>query len=131
MTVDQKRTWSARSIKNLTGVHPVLVRVANEALQLSPIDFVVTEGLRTLERQKALRAAGASRTLNSKHLTGHAIDVAALVDGQIRWDWPLYRHIAGAFKVAAKNQAIHIKWGGDWQRFPDGPHFEIDPKLHP
>src|SRR5690606_19512588 len=90
--------FSSRSLKRLEGVHPRLVALAREAIALSPVDFMITEGLRTKARQAALVKAGASRTWRSRHLTGHAIDVAALVDGQVRWDWPLYPRIAAAFK---------------------------------
>jgi peptidoglycan L-alanyl-D-glutamate endopeptidase CwlK len=92
---------------------------------------MVTEGLRTPQRQAALVRAGASRTKLSRHLTGHAVDVAALVDGQVRWDWPLYPRIAAAFKAAAARQDTAIIWGGDWPTLRDGPHFELDRKAFP
>ena len=79
----------------------------------------------------ALVRAGASRTKHSRHLTGHAIDVAAMVDGQVRWDWPLYPRIAAAFKAAAARQGTVIVWGGDWPTLRDGPHFELDRKAFP
>lgn len=122
---------SERSTKRLDGVHPRLVAVVREAAALSPVDFMVTEGLRSRERQAALVRAGASRTLRSRHLTGHAVDVAALVDGQVRWDWPLYPRIAAAFKAAAARQGTAMVWGGDWTRLRDGPHFELDRKAVP
>jgi len=122
---------SQRSLTRLTGVHPRMVALVKEAITLSPVDFMVTEGLRTPERQAALFRAGASRTKNSRHLTGHAIDVAALVDGQVRWDWPLYARIAAAFKAAAARQGTAIVWGGDWTSLRDGPHFELDRKVFP
>lgn len=123
--------FSVRSRRALEGVHPDLVAVAEAALAMSPVDFMVTEGLRTPARQAALVKAGASRTLNSRHLTGHAIDVAAVVGGQIRWDWPLYPRIAAAFKQAAQARDVEIVWGGDWPRLRDGPHFELDRKAYP
>lgn len=122
---------SERSLKRLAGVHPCLVTVVREAAALSPVDFMVTEGLRTPERQAALVRAGASRTQRSRHVTGHAVDVAALVDGQVRWDWPLYPRIAAAFKAAAARQGTAIIWGGDWTRLRDGPHFELDRRVFP
>lgn len=122
---------SARSLNRLEGVHPRLVALAREAIALSPVDFMVTEGLRTKARQAALVKAGASRTWRSRHLTGHAIDVAALVDGQVRWDWPLYPRIAAALKAAAARQGTAIVWGGDWPTLRDGPHFELDRKAFP
>lgn len=117
---------SKRSIDRLEGVHPALVGVVREAILRTPVDFMVTEGLRTSARQAALVRAGASRTLKSRHLTGHAVDVAALVGGQVRWDWPLYPRIAEAFKAAAREQGVALVWGGDWPRLRDGPHFELD-----
>lgn len=122
---------SQRSLRNLEGVHPRLVALVREALAISPVDFMITEGLRTPARQVSLVRAGASRTLNSRHLTGHAVDVAALVDGQVRWDWPLYSRIARAFKAAAARQGTAIVWGGDWARLRDGPHFELDRSAFP
>ena len=122
---------SERSMKRLEGVHPRLVALAREAIALSPVDFMITEGLRTKERQLALVRAGASRTKRSRHLTGHAIDVAAMVDGQVRWDWPLYPRIAAAFKAAATRQGTTIVWGGDWPTLRDGPHFELDRRVFP
>lgn len=122
---------SARSRARLEGVHPALVGVVEAAIATTPVDFMVTEGLRTASRQAALVRAGASRTLNSRHLTGHAVDVAALIDGAVRWDWPLYPRIAEAMKTAAKAQGVALVWGGDWPRLRDGPHFELDRRAYP
>lgn len=123
--------FSQRSLKNLDGVHPDLVRVAKRALELSEVDFGVIEGLRTPERQRELKAKGASMTLNSRHITGHAIDVAAFVAAELRWDWPLYPKIAKAFKQAASELNVKIVWGGDWRKLKDGPHFELDRSAYP
>ena len=123
--------FGSRSRANLIGVHPDLVKVAKRAIKITEVDFTVTEGVRTKERQAALVAAGASTTMNSRHLTGHAIDVAALIGAEIRWDWPLYTKIAKAMKQAANELNVAIKWGGDWKSFKDGPHFELDRKVYP
>lgn len=122
---------SNRSRARLKGVNPALVAVVEVAIARSPVDFMITEGLRTAERQAALVKAGASRTLKSRHLTGHAVDVAALVDGQVRWDWPLYGRIAEAFRASAAELKTPIVWGGDWKGLRDGPHFELDRKTYP
>lgn len=122
---------SKRSRARLVGVHPALIAVVERALELTPVDFTITEGLRSVTRQKALKAAGASKTMNSRHLTGHAVDVAALVEGQVRWDWPLYGRIAAAFKQASLELDTPIIWGGDWTSLRDGPHFELDRKRFP
>ena len=116
---------SRRSINNLKGVHPDLQAVIYKAIQITPIDFTVIEGLRTVERQKKLFESGASKTMRSRHLTGHAVDIAAWVDGGIRWDWPLYDTLAVAMKQAAKELNIPLEWGGDWTTFKDGPHYQL------
>ena len=117
-------TFSQRSLKNLQGVHPDLVRVVHRAIELTPTDFLITEGVRTLKRQADLVAAGASKTMNSRHLTGHAIDFAPIVAGKVRWDWPLFPPIAAAFKQAAAEKNVPLVWGGDW-KMRDGPHIEL------
>ena len=120
-----------RSEERLRGVHPKLVEVVRRAAELTQVDFVVTEGLRTEARQRQLVAKGASRTMNSRHLTGHAVDLAAVLDGEVRWDWPLYYKLADAMKAAARELSVPITWGGDWVTFKDGPHFEISPSRFP
>jgi len=121
----------SRSRARLKGVHPDLVKVVELALTYSPHDFTITEGLRTVARQRELKAAGASQTMNSRHITGHAIDFAVLVGGKVRWDWPLYGQVAEAFKRAAKELKVPIIWGGDWVSLRDGPHVELDRKRYP
>ncbi len=118
------------SRERLALVHPDLQRVVRRAITLTTVDFRVLEGVRTLARQKALMAAGASRTLNSRHLTGHAVDLGALINGQVAWDWPLYDRIAKAMKEAAKAEGIPLEWGGDW-KFKDGPHFQLPFASYP
>ena len=118
------------SKNNLKGVHPDLVKVVEKAITLTEIDFRVTEGLRSKTRQIELVNKGASKTLNSRHITGHAVDVVALIGGSVRWDWPLYDKIAKAFKQSAKELNIPIVWGGDWKTFKDGPHFELDRNVY-
>ena len=122
---------SSRSRTRLVGVHPALIAVVEAAIARTPVDFMITEGLRSAERQAALIKAGASRTTRSRHLSGHAVDVAALVEGQVRWDWPLYGRIAEAVKAAARDLKTPLIWGGDWKTLRDGPHFELDRKAFP
>ena len=124
-------TLGHRSKQRLKGVHPDLVKVVERAIRITAVDFAVLEGLRTPERQKALVEAGASQTLNSRHLTGHAVDLGAWVADEVRWDWPLYHKIAAAMKEAAKQVDVPIEWGGDWRNFKDGPHFQLPRKTHP
>lgn len=117
-----------RSKTRLQGVHADLVRVVELAATRS--SFIVTEGLRTKERQAQLFKAGASQTLNSRHLTGHAVDLAAKVGKEVRWDWPLYDALGKVVKTAAAELGVPIIWGGDW-KMRDGPHFELDRKRYP
>lgn len=122
------------SEKRLRGVHPDLVRVVRRCAAdwADPeTGFIITQGLRTLEEQKVLKAKGASRTLRSRHLTGHAVDLAVSVQGQIRWDWPLYSKLAKAMKDAAKAEKVPLEWGGDWTSFKDGPHFQLPWSKYP
>lgn len=120
-----------RSLSRLEGVHPDLVRVVKKAAALSSLDFTVLEGLRTKERQKQLMELGATKTMNSRHLTGHAVDLAPMVGGTVRWDWPLYHQLAVIVKDAAKAENVPIQWGGDWKSFKDGPHWELPWKQYP
>ena len=99
--------------------------MVQRAIEITPIDFTVLEGLRTRDRQKKLVARGASKTMNSYHLTGHAVDIAPLVEGKVTWDWKYYHQLAPAVKQAAKELGVNITWGGDWKTFKDGPHWQI------
>ena len=112
---------STRSLNNLQGIKPPLVTVVTRAIQLTEIDFVVVEGLRTLKRQQELVNQGASQTMNSKHLTGDAVDLAAWL-GTIRWELPLYFKIAEAMKQAAIENCVALRWGGAWT-VPDIRHY--------
>jgi peptidoglycan L-alanyl-D-glutamate endopeptidase CwlK len=124
-------SFGARSLKRLEGVHPDLVKVMKSAIACSTIDFTVLEGMRTLATQKKYFAAGATRTMNSRHLTGHAVDIAPVIGGVVRWDWPLYYDIAKVVKKCAVDLNIPIQWGGDWRSFKDGPHWELPWKSYP
>ena len=120
-----------RSRQRLAGVHPDLVKVVERAIQITPVDFMVLEGLRTIKRQQELLKSGASTTLKSRHLTGHAVDLGAFVDGEVRWDWPLYYKIADAMKAASSELGIPVEWGGNWKSFKDGPHYQLPWKDYP
>jgi peptidoglycan L-alanyl-D-glutamate endopeptidase CwlK len=114
---------SARSLKSLEGVHPDLVTVVKRAIRITPIDFVVIEGLRTEARQRELYRAGASRTMNSRHLTGHAVDLAVWL-GTVRWEQALYDQLAPAVKQAATELGVSIQWGYDLWGW-DSPHWQL------
>jgi len=120
------RKYSQRSLNNLKGIHPDLRRVIDRALQESPLDFVVIEGLRTRARQIELVESGASQTMNSRHLTGHAVDLLPIGPNGPAFDWPLYDRLGPAVKAAADKEGVSLVWGGDWKSFRDGPHFELD-----
>lgn len=114
----------------LRGVHQDLIKVVERAIEISEVDFTVLEGLRTEERQLQLVASGASKTMKSRHITGHAVDLGALIGGKISWDWPVYSKIADAMKKASKELNIPIEWGGDWKTFKDGPHYQLPWKAY-
>lgn len=84
-----------------------------------------------MDRQKELLAQGATTTLKSRHLTGHAVDLAAMSGGEIRWDWPLYHKLAVIIKAAAAAEKVKIEWGGDWRKFKDGPHWQLPWAKYP
>jgi peptidoglycan LD-endopeptidase CwlK len=115
---------TGRCRERLQGVHPDLVRVVERAAE-GGVSFRVIEGVRTQARQAVLVTAGASRTMKSRHLTGHAVDLAVVVDGEVRWDWPMYRLLAMTVKAAASELGIPVEWGGDWETFKDGPHWQL------
>lgn len=144
---------SEKSIDKLAGVDPKLVAVVKRAIQLSTVDFGVTEGLRTIETQKKYVAAGKSQTMKSKHIEGKAVDLVAYVEGTVSWELNLYDNIADAMAKAAKELGVSITWGAAWtvpditkwkgtmesamnsyvdtrrkegkRPFIDGPHFEL------
>jgi len=122
---------SKRSLERLKGVHPDLVAVVKRAIEITPVDFGVSEGLRSRERQRRLVASGASQTMNSRHLTGHAVDVFAWHDGAVSWHFGHYQKIAAAMKQAAEERDVPIRWGGDWTSLKDGPHFELTRADYP
>lgn len=150
---------SKKSLSRLDGVHNDLVVVVHRAIELTEIDFGVAEGLRSLERQQALVDHGDSWTLDSRHLTGHAVDLVAYVGGKPSWNWSHYFKIAEAMKKAAAEEGIPLIWGGLWDkeltgtyrdlevlqaeyirsfrqwkgRAPniDGPHFELPRRKYP
>lgn len=117
--------FSQRSLDRMKSLHPDIVQVMKLAISRSPVDFTVLEGMRSVDRQKHLVAKGASTTMNSRHLTGHAIDIAPLDNGSVSWDWPLYHKLAPVIKEAAEELGVDLEWGGDWTSFKDGPHWQL------
>lgn len=118
---------SDRSRAALSGVHPDLVRVIERADEMGA-RFTVVCGLRTIEQQRELVALGKSKTLKSRHLTGHAVD---LVDENFTWSEREMERIAEVVKKAAADCKVPIEWGGDWKSFIDTPHFQLPTKQYP
>ncbi|MEH3828163.1 M15 family metallopeptidase [Enterobacter roggenkampii] len=122
--------FTEKSLLKLSEVHIDLQKLAINALSLSDINFSITEGLRTREKQLLLVEQGVSQTLNSRHLTGHAIDVMAWYQGKITWDWHYYELINEAFSRASVELNIPYEWGGDWKTLKDGPHFQLPYSIY-
>lgn len=150
-----------KSLNNLIGIHPDLVKVVNKAVEIIefPFDFSVHDGLRTIEEQEQLVKSGASKTMDSRHLTGHAVDLVPYLNGKLRWEWPLIYPIANAMRSAAQQLNIPLRWGACWdinltttysapvedlvagyverrkaagkKAFIDGPHFELPESKYP
>lgn len=145
----------AKSLAELSGVHPDLVRVVKRAIEITAVDFVVHDGIRTVEEQKRYVAEGVSKTMKSKHLEGRAVDLVPVINGKPRWEWPPIYRVAEAMHKAADELGVALIWGGVWDHrmdelpgiasgleaavaaytvrrraagkraFIDGPHFEL------
>lgn len=129
-------TLSEHSQEKLIGVHLDLVRVVELAISRTTEDFTVGEGVRSLERQKMLVAAGKSQTMNSRHLVGkdgfgHAVDLWCLKDGHITWAMDQYKRLADCVLACADEFGIPVEWGGNWSTFKDGPHFQLSKSRYP
>lgn len=150
---DEYRLGKA-SLKELAGVKVELIAIVNLAIRITTQDFTVYDGLRTLKEQQAHVKAGTSKTMQSKHLQGLAVDLVPWINGKPVWDWDGCYKIAQAVDAAATHLgfANQIRWGGAWDRvlgdfgsaqdwlaydreviaygkrtgksFVDGPHFE-------
>ena len=124
-------SFGTKSSERLAQVHPDLQRVFNEAIKDSPLDFSITQGLRTKEQQKVLFDAGKSQTMNSRHLTGKAVDIAVIREGEVTWYFKYYQLVSDHIKKVAKELGIEVAWGGDWASFRDGPHYELHRSVYP
>lgn len=109
-------TFGRKSESELIGVKPALVAVTRRALFYSNQDFIVWDGLRTREEQARYVAAGTSKTMDSKHLTGEAVDAVPWVEGRPLWEWPYVWSIAEAFRLAGRELDTPLIWGGVWDR---------------
>jgi len=105
-----------------------MVAVVKRAIEITEVDFTVIEGLRSVERQRSLLDDGKSTTMNSRHITGHAVD---MVPYPVDWnDLARFETMAEAMDRAASELSVPIVWGGDWKTFYDAPHFELDRKKY-
>lgn len=116
-----------KSLDRMAGVDPRLQAVIGAAAAICPLTFIVTEGLRSKERQAMLVQAGKSQTMNSEHCKGRAVDIAVIIDGKADWTFANYQKVALAVKAAALQLQIPVEWGGDWRTLKDGPHFQLKP----
>lgn len=124
----------------LVGVLPLLQSVIWLAAAQCDVPFTCIEGLRSAERQRQLVAAGASKTQNSRHLTGHAADLwpldpatgkplpAGTKAAEARL-WADLRVVAAVVKRVAAECNVQVEWGGDWGW--DAPHFQLSRARYP
>lgn len=125
-----------RSEKALVGVHPDLVAVVRRAAEIMPGGFILTEGMRTKERQRELFAKGLSKTMNSRHLVGLAVDFAPLIDAdgdgkkEVTWKTPAFLPVIKAFRQAATELGFPIVSGSEWKTFKDFPHIELSRAVY-
>lgn len=133
-----KNRQEERTARCLKEVHPDLAKIYAKAcvLYTQTADPVVTCGRRTIAEQRALVAAGASKTMNSRHIPAsngysHALDICFIINGRMDWSWPLYKGFADKMKLAAKSLGLVVEWGGDWKSFKDGPHFQLPFNKYP
>ena len=130
---------SRRDEERLVGVKPQLIQVVRGAAlhYNGPGKFIVVEGLRSLARQRELFAAGKSKTMKSRHLTGHAVDLAPMVDvdgdGDLDLTWVRenFYPIVDAMRASAGAASVPVEWGGDWRDFVDMPHHQLPWSKYP
>ena len=120
-----KSKFSQKSLDKMEGVDERLVKVMQATIEDTPFDFAITEGLRTKERQAVLVKQGLSKTMNSKHLVGKAVDIVVLIGGNVDWDFEKYRKVAEKVQEKANTLGIPVRWGGTFKTLKDGPHFEL------
>lgn len=113
-------------MENLKTVDERLQRIFLKGISNSPYDFKITEGIRTLKRQQELFRLGKSKTLNSYHLKGKAVDIVVIINGKVIWDHKYYKEVAEHIKKIGSDLGHKITWGGDWKTFQDSPHFQLE-----
>lgn len=126
---------SRRSLSHLDGVHPDLVKVVKRAIELTPYDFLVHEGLRDIETQREYYESGASTTMNSRHLKqsdgyAHAVDLYVLIGNKQTWEHKYFRKVVQAIMTAAIELGVQLEAGALWRDFLDSPHFQLNRKYY-
>lgn len=126
---------SSRSLARMEGVHPDLVKVIQRAIELTPYDFGVSEGLRSIETQREYYRKGKSQTMDSQHLAqsdgfGHAVDLYVLVNGDATWEHKYFRKVIQAVFTAAIELGVQVEAGALWRDFLDSPHVALNPDYY-
>lgn len=127
-----------KDAKKLAGVHPQLIDKITRVLAAMDAlghPMMVTDGVRTLEQQRALYAQG--RTAPGPVVTncdgtekrsnhqlrldklGHAVDCCFVVNGKPSWDAHLPWKAYGAL-----GEALGLRYGGRF-KMVDCPHLEL------
>lgn len=127
--------FGKRSRKKLVGVHPHLIHVLEDALQITPTDFGVSRGVGTVEEQREYVESGASKTMNSKHLIqfdgwSHAVDIFVLVEGKVNWEHKHFRKVIQSIFTAAIDRKVQIEVGALWRDHHDSPHIQLNGKYY-
>ena len=115
---------SNRSLSALVGVHPSIAIIPQEAIKITPVDFMVFEGIRTMKRQRYLYSTGASKTLDSYHLYGLAIDIVPYVNGELSWEEEYFPPIVESVKTVIDEYNLPVQWGYDLWKW-DLAHWQM------
>lgn len=124
-----------------TELHPEVTEKKNKLIEQADkigIDVVITETVRSMERQDELYAMGRTDSGDivtyaeageSYHNYGLAIDYALEDEhGNMIWDIEYDGNENGEsdwFEVANIAKELGFEWGGDWERFQDYPHLQM------
>lgn len=134
--------FSKRSLDNLSEVHPSLTNIAHEAIEITPIDFGVTCGLRDRQTQydlykkkksklngiprghrasinhngEVLIIEGTGTSRHQRQASGYsqAIDIVPYINGKISWKINDFIPVLELFKTIADQQEIKLRFGAGW-----------------
>ncbi|MGO4573342.1 M15 family metallopeptidase [Microvirga sp. 2TAF3] len=116
---------------NLEAINPMLAHVVRKAQVDNPgLRFVIGSGKRDDKLQRRAVAWGWSKTQESPHRSGNAVDLWPLDrEGRVYFDPQTQSRIAVALKKAAAELGVAIRWGGHFHGFKDRDrsHFELVP----